>query len=476
MNHISRETFDRLMQGQDIASLPEAALHLKKCPDCRREVDLLLLGQEWLTAGEAGNKNAGSVLTDGEWQSVFDSAWEKSSGAAKVIRGGNRFHRALYALAACVILAVGAYITLKPIPVVEQKVAATVVVPEKIFKRGNPSRRVSISQNTSAMASTGSDVRLVRNSGTEVTAELSSGSALFSVEPGRYKAFHVNTPDAEVTVTGTIFDVWVTGQKTCVSVLRGSVKVLYKKLKANITLAKEETASPDSARVSVRPMTFEEKAEITAYLEKITSSAIEEKQTPLDAKLTVGLRSLNKGDYNDALAVFGEIKASGLKTSAVQTACFESGVLLINKMNRATEGIAVLEDYLKQFVKGLYTEEALSELVSTARKQGNPDKVIQFEEKYVSLFPEKKDSREFIYETATLLREEKREYGESARHYSMFLEKCPGDFRAEDAFFWLGKCYLMTGNNPKAREIYNQYLGKFPDGRWVSDIKALLQK
>jgi TolA-binding protein len=492
MNHIPRETLEQLMQGRDMAAFPDAAAHLKTCPDCRKEADLILFRREWLIAAEAEGGNAGPSLTPEEWQSAFDKAWEKSSGAAKIIHSGNRFYRALYALAACLILALGLYIALKPAVIAEQKSAATIAAPEKPLNQGLPARRMEISRNTAAIASGESDVRLTRNSGTEVTAELSRGSALFSVEPGRYKAFHVSTPDAEVTVTGTIFDVRIQDRHTCVSVLRGSVAVLYKKLKASITLAKEETSRPDSLRIIVKPMTPEEKAEITTTLEKMTSSLLDEKQVPLarvretvpvaplsavlDEKLTIGLKDLNKGDFNGALAVFKGIKASGLKTNAVQTAYFESALLLIKKTGRIQEGITVLEDYLKQFENGVYTEEALAELVSSARQQGSPDRIIRFAEKYIALFPEKGNTQDFIYETATLLREAKREYKASAEYYSLFLEKYPRDFRTEDAFFWLGKCHLMTGNKTQARDVYNTYLGKYPEGRWVSDIKALLQK
>ncbi|MDD5731159.1 MAG: FecR domain-containing protein, partial [Candidatus Omnitrophica bacterium] len=379
-----------------------------------------------------------------------------------------------------------------PTRVSEQK-AFTAVIPEtKISSQKLPAKQMKINNNATILASSESDVRVTRSSKKNVATEMNQGSAMFSIEPNQYKSFQVNTPDAEITVTGTIFDVLISGNTTRVSVIRGSVSVFYKSLKAKISLSKNETVQPESGRAIVKTLTSKEKAELSAYLEKITATALEEKQTPLtriaesvpaiplsqvlEQKLTLGLRSLNEKDYPTALSYFNEIKASGLKNSTMQTACFESALLLLNKMGRKKEGLKAMDEYLRSFSQGLYKEEALVEIIAAHRTEGNPDKIIQYEKEYVEAFPEKDNSCDFSYEIATLQRESKKAFPEAALSYSEFIRKCPKDFRVEDAFFWQGKCDLFANNPTQAHEVFSRYLNTYPEGRWVNDIKTLLKQ
>ncbi len=543
-NHITPETISNFLNGRIDSDVSDMLLHIKTCPECRREFDLTLMSDELLLSKEEDKSDIRHTLSDAEWNAAFDNAWEKSdvkhkknvtvqvssrpldtpAGCRVSAAGGCieapgwhtstssvhrsetgktpeqlqktnkiiRFHRAFYALAASIIVLIGGYIALKPVPIVENRVTAINIPEVKHISQSSLSRQLRISHNTSALVSGESDIRLTKNTDSLVSSELTMGSALFSVEPHHYKSFKVNTPDAEITVTGTVFDVLISENVTRVSVIRGSVSVFYKSLKEKIMLSKDEIAIPDKGHINIKHLTPEEKAAINANLDKITSSILEENQTPLrriveqvpkvpfemvlEQKLNLGLQSIGKNDFSAAQGYFSEVKSSGLKNSTVQTAYFESALMQLNKLGNIDEGIKGLEEYLNLFDNGLYTEEALVELVSVNRKLGKTDKVIQYEKKYASAFIDKNYSHDFVYEAATLLRETKKDYKEAAGTYAIFIERYPKDYRTEDAIFWMGKCHWLAENKTPARVIFNDYLKKYPEGRWVSEIKSNLQQ
>ncbi|MFA6549608.1 MAG: FecR domain-containing protein [Candidatus Margulisiibacteriota bacterium] len=491
-NHITPETISNFLNGRIDSAVSDMLLHIKTCPECKREFDLSLMADELLLSKGQDKSDVGHTLSNAEWDAAFDNAWEKSNGKQKQTHKVIRFHRAFYALAASIIILIGGYIALKPVPTAENKVAAIIIPETKHHSQSNVSRQVRISHHTSALVSAESDINLTQNTDSLVSSELTMGSALFSVEPHHYKSFKVNTPDAEITVTGTVFDVLISENVTRVSVIRGSVSVFYKSLKEKIMLSKDEAAIPDKGHINIKHLTPEEKAAINANLDKITSSILEDHQTPLrriaeqvpkvpfemvlEQKLNLGLQSLGKNDFSSAQGYFSEVKSSGLKNSTVQTAYFESSLLQLNKLGNVEEGVKGLEEYLNLFDNGLYTEEALVELVSVNRKLGKTDKVIQYEKKYASAFMDKNYSRDFVYEAATLLRETKKDYQEAAGTYAIFIERYSRDYRIEDAIFWMGKCHWLAENKARARVVYSDYLKKYPEGRWVSEIKSILQQ
>lgn len=62
---------------------------------------------------------------------------------------------------------------------------------------------------------------------TNASIEMSQGNALFSIEPKRYRSFVVKTPTAVITVTGTVFSLFVDNKYTMVNVAEGSVRLSH---------------------------------------------------------------------------------------------------------------------------------------------------------------------------------------------------------------------------------------------------------
>lgn len=494
--HIDTDIIQRFLEGDSSPAVMDMLAHIKTCPICREEFDLTLLTEESLLTEQSPKQISTATnpeLSDIAWQTAINNAWEKATPIqSKSKETRLTHHRYLYAIAACLIFIFSGYFLFKPVPISEQKVSLAIQPPKiKPPVRTLPAKNFKINHNATVVASKESDVRITENTAKQTIAQMEQGTALFSIEPGQYKNFQVNTPDAIISVTGTIFDVNISENITRVSVLRGSVSVFYKKLRSKISLKKDETAFPDSNRIETRPLSTREKAEITLYLDNLTTQLIEEQQkTPmhvkesvpqiplaqlLEQKLTLGFKSMDAQDFVTALSYFNEVKAGNLKNSASQTACFETGLLLLNKMNRTEEGIATLEEYLNKFETGLYQEEALTELISANRRLNRTEPVIHFTKAFAHAFPEKEQARDFLYEAATLERETQKSFPEAAQTYLQFIEKYPSDFRCEDAYFWLGKCHLLSQKVALAKEVFTKYLALYPDGRWVTDIKMQLR-
>ncbi len=81
---------------------------------------------------------------------------------------------------------------------------------------------------------------------TAITLDMSSGTALFSVEKGKYRYFKVITPFATVKVTGTVFRVDI-GSRCCfVSVENGSVDVEHNGKPLSLPVRPGETVRADA--------------------------------------------------------------------------------------------------------------------------------------------------------------------------------------------------------------------------------------
>lgn len=60
---------------------------------------------------------------------------------------------------------------------------------------------------------------------TNACVEMLRGNALFSIESNRYRSFIVKTPTAVITVTGTVFSIFVDKKYTMVNVAQGAVRL-----------------------------------------------------------------------------------------------------------------------------------------------------------------------------------------------------------------------------------------------------------
>ncbi|MBL8026609.1 MAG: FecR domain-containing protein [Fibrobacteres bacterium] len=349
-----------------------------------------------------------------------------------------------------------------------------------------PARVIKFDRKTHAVPSQTAAVRIVSQSESEAVAAIDSGSALFSVEPNRYASFVVETPDAEIRVTGTVFDVWVSEGSTKVTVLEGKVIVNYKKLKESVAVAKNHLSVIEEGKVEVKTSAETDTASLSEYrkilpvdIQSVVSSVTNiEPQTaqPVQKdiwseKLDRAIEMIDNRSYLQAYNSLKDIMSARPGGRNEEIARFEAANLLIKQLNRKDDGLKVLEEYLATYKDGAFEEEALLELVKSGN--GKPASVYNHTTAFITKYSDHPYARRAAYEHATLLREAG-QFNLASSLYGSFVKLWPKDNRVEDALYWQGKSSFSAGDSLGGRKIMTAYSQKYPEGRWIREAASML--
>ncbi|MFH0920041.1 MAG: FecR domain-containing protein [Fibrobacterota bacterium] len=481
--------------------------HLQACAQCRSLLEErltfsqalaeqnrkpALTDEEWDTLAAAAIGQDGPLLDDHEWDSLVEKAVPHKPEAAR----GNvlpfHFSTAVYAMAAGLIMLISGFTFFH-----FQRPTQSNPGPSSTALRPAYAKPIALTGQSQALPSKGARLRVIKNIKQEAKVSLEEGAALFQVTPNTYHAYVVSTPDAEITVTGTIFDVWIQEGKTRVSVIEGSVHVLYRALNRTLILSANEQCRIKDGKTSVQTMGPSDINSLQPYINILTppaspphgalpippiipapvknlASESSSSEIPPDIKawLNAGLLLSAKGDPAGALAQFEKIILAPSQGRAQETAIFKSALLLAGPLKKPEEGIRRLQEYSAGYPSGVYAEETLAELIKISRYQGALDNVLKYEKEYLDRFGSGALATDYRYETATLLRE-KKDFNAAADHYRRFTETAPADVRTEDAYFWLGKCLVALNRSSEMESVYRQYLEKYPQGRWLEEIRKV---
>jgi len=93
---------------------------------------------------------------------------------------------------------------------------------------------VRFGEKTGIEASPAAVINVKARTDTTALIELTKGTALFSIEKNKYRAFVVSTPTARIVAIGTVFSVMADSSGTMINVIEGSVR-LEQKFKTGIT-------------------------------------------------------------------------------------------------------------------------------------------------------------------------------------------------------------------------------------------------
>ncbi len=345
--------------------------------------------------------------------------------------------------------------------------------------REKPSPKVTkFGKSTIAVPSGSALLRVITKSDDVAIAALDSGSALFSVEPNHYTTFKVETPDAEISVIGTVFDVWVERGTTKVTVLQGKVSVKYKTLQRHILLNKEEVVKIDSLRINVSKISSHDTAGLTEYKKLIVAEAVINKIEEAPSSnwgilLNEAAALVNNRSFGEANAVYGRIIEADLRNSIEEIARFESAMLLIKHLNEKDAGLQALENYIKLYPNGLFEEESMLELVKVSGIDAS--KVYDNTIRFISKYSDHPYARRSAYENATKLRESGN-YLLAANLYEKFYTLWPRDNRTEDAIYWRAKSAILAGDTSVGSSCMLEYARKYPSGRWIREAEAALSR
>lgn len=114
--------------------------------------------------------------------------------------------------------------------------------------------------------------------------------------------------------------------------------------------------------------------------------------------------------------------------------------------------VITFEDFLKQYPTSEYTAEVRQNLANCINKQ------VEYEI-YVG---------RFYFRTG--------KYAAAVKRLDECITTYPTSPRLDEAFFYLGKAYLLTGDREKGREALGRLEKEFPSSKFVADAKKFLQK
>lgn len=96
-------------------------------------------------------------------------------------------------------------------------------------------------------------------------------------------------------------------------------------------------------------------------------------------------------------------------------------------------------------------------------------------ESFINSYPEEADVPNYLFKSAELYRS-LRNFNKSNNCYSKILKDFPGFEKAAHSLFLMGFSYENDMNMPeKAKEIYQQFLAKYPDHELKDDVEFSLR-
>lgn len=184
----------------------------------------------------------------------------------------------------------------------------------------------------------------------------------------------------------------------------------------------------------------------------------------------------NMGEYDDAIKALTIIINGNYGSDNRSLALFERATIYKNNLQNVAAAIDDLKSYLSTYKNGIWLEEATITLADLyAFKQmyaKSADMFALFTAKY-------KNHARYEYSLFTLgatYYNFLNDYTAARSTFGKLLQEFPGSRYTEDALFLSAECLMKQGNPSRAITAYNNYLNRFPSGKWASEVKTYLYR
>jgi ferric-dicitrate binding protein FerR (iron transport regulator) len=321
--------------------------------------------------------------------------------------------------------------------------------------------------------------------------ELFRGSALFVVEPKRYRSFTVLTPHVQVRVTGTIFRVSVDSLRTEVAVLEGSVDILrHGDRERLLSLAEGHCAEAQPDTVVMRMIRDSRTlAGRGRLLEQILAADYVQPGICLDDTLiAAGLdsferRSLDSLEHltdsaaisrNLLFSIARTLEQRGQAPEAVRL--YESlyngkageplaDLALIRAGRVRLQGMADLQGAARHFTmasqllpRGALQDISLASLILVQLRLGNDTLAVPLMRQYLTAYPDSPPAEAVAFQCGQILRQRRHDWAGAAELYAFVAERFPQGGRRADALYWAGWCR----GQQSAQNLGEKAAEKFP--------------
>jgi len=480
--------------------------HFASCSDCRARMIAGLASQQAL------------VMDESRIHSITERILSQAGRQARIFRFPIPYR---YALAAGIVVAVaagflGGLLVSKRAPadvgILSQPVAASAsptapAIPAFSPLRLHAPRYAAIDARTGYCADSQALMAVREKSTARVRVQLNRGTALFDVQKGRFTRFDVETPNAVVLVTGTVFAVSVDSAYTRVKVLEGSVRIENRRIAARtlclaagaeaavgrdtlMSAASPEHAQLDSLRIALHGFLS---APAAAIADPAAAPALLPDADSLDRVLRRIEIDLITGDPGAAAAAEGFIEqnphsrrsdrllfvrgqfleaadsidaaiADYKRISIDSMDLYENALYRIGRLYEASgdraRARATFKDYLASFPSGIWAESAMYRRIDMA---ADKREVIDLMREYVTRFGSSANAEEIMISLADLLRTRVQDYAQAMRYYDMFQEAFPQSRHRADALYWAGWCLVHQGVDSANNRFFRMHLRDYPD-------------
>jgi len=391
--------------------------------------------------------------------------------------------------------AVSAYDTIKEIRIAGK-------APHKFLLPSTGKSVFYLSEGSGFFAEHTTDIAVMIHTDTIVSISMKQGSAVFHVKKAAYKRFSVITPHFEARVTGTVFEVAVSSQKSAITVLEGEVVVTTMQgTQEVVTSSRGVTActSQDSLIKDIlqnSSMLKQRNTLLKSYLQYMHKSnpehlpvddvydtlALKERQI-LDSLCSLSDDMINarlmhyKAAHNSEkerryekagnhfLQIFTEDPDDVVARLALMRLC----ILSTHDISIGTSR-SWCEKYLETYSGGFGRQEGMVLYIREALAQHDFQRALPYMLRFVDQFPASSFADDIAFNAAQIARLELLDISKALSCYEFVAGNFPGSQYAEDALYWAGWCVVQQQTNKNDNTFIRQYRENYPDGTWHSAI------
>lgn len=356
---------------------------------------------------------------------------------------------------------------------------------------------LTILQNTVLTLSPGS--RLTVQNFDSGTQRFMLDSGIIELSVGKRKTgqiFEVLTANAICQVVGTRFRVEVSAPNAAclskVTVSEGCVRFIHRltaeksidvkagesqffddRLSVSV-LTTLPSVSSISPQVHVSPPRTKQHPSLTQVIDSSPSISMTQPD-PLSVLESEADSYRRARNYDGLIKVLGQIVEIGGNAPKADNALWEIITIQSLAKNDIKAALHSATIYLESFPNGHFAPDALLKRAEWSQSLGWKSDAEAAFRKLLNSYPSTSAAPKAIYGLAMLLGQDFRNYDEATRLLLRLSVEYPDSPDAEAAFFWRAEFTALNGRVSEANNLFKQYLGKYPDGRWAKSTRERLR-
>ncbi len=207
-----------------------------------------------------------------------------------------------------------------------------------------------------------------------------------------------------------------------------------------------------------------------------------------------GERHFESGRYEDAISSWEKVRDTFYSPELSMLAELKIAETYYVS-ERYVEAATAFADFMKQHPNDFRAATVLyrlglsyyKQILSADRDQTNTENALQTFEELLRRFPNDPQAQEtgyLVQRCKTRLAEHEvyvgryylkmKQYHPAIKRLEAVLENYPEYYYRDEVYFYLGKAYLMTQQQDKAKQIFKQLFEQFPGSDYIEDAQELL--